>query len=131
MYDLSSADFWVIASMGLAVGLFAGWLMTTLFQRRRAGGKNAQQLRNEMAQYRDEVNEHFARTAELFKESTEKYRDLYEHLAGGAQTLANDLPDRTQVDFRPGKLLANQSNDDSVVSSTHSPASDDQTAQVV
>lgn len=48
----------------------------------RDGVKNAQALRKEMEDYRHNVNEHFARTAELFKESTEKYRDLYEHLAG-------------------------------------------------
>ncbi len=115
MYDLSSAEFWVIAGVGLVVGLIIGWLVTMLFQRQRKGGKNVQALRKEMDDYRNEVNEHFARTADLFKESTEKYRDLYEHLAGGAQTLANDLPDRTQVEFRPGKLLADKADDESVV----------------
>lgn len=109
MYDFASADFWIIAAMGLAVGLFIGWLVTLLFHRRRDGGKNVHQLRKEMDDYREEVNGHFARTAELFKESTEKYRDLYEHLAGGAQGLCSDLPDRTRVEFRPGKLLSDHS----------------------
>lgn len=94
------------------VGLFFGYLLTSLLQRRKAGGKNAAQLRKEMEGYRAEVNDHFTRTAELFKESTEKYRDLYEHLAGGAQKLADDLPDRAQLEFQPGKLLANS--DDTV-----------------
>lgn len=121
MYELNSADFWVIAGMGLAVGLFLGWVITALLQRRGEGGKNAQALRKEMEDYRHDVNEHFARTAELFKESTEKYRDLYEHLSGGAQTLANDLPDRTQVEFRPGKLLANHDDKDRGATA-HKPA---------
>lgn len=115
MYDFSSADFWIIAAMGLAVGLFIGWLVTLLFHRRRDGGKNVHQLRKEMDDYREEVSDHFARTAELFKDTTEKYRDLYEHLAGGAQGLCSDLPDRTQVEFRPGKLLTDNKAEDDVV----------------
>ena len=127
MYDLSSADFWVVASMGLVVGLFVGWMITALLKRRTEGGKNARELRKEMEDYREEVNEHFARTAELFKESTEKYKDLYEHLAVGAQALATDLPDRTQVEFRPGKLLADGRDDDHVVAPD--PATEEATAQ--
>lgn len=111
MYDFSSPDFWVAAAAGLVVGLFFGWLITSLVQRRASAGATAAQLREEMEEYREEVNTHFARTAELFKDTTEKYRDLYEHLAGGAQELCNDLPDRARVEFRPGHLLASQASE--------------------
>ncbi len=110
MYDFSSPDFWIVAAGGLATGAFLGWLLTSIAHRRSGGGKNVHQLRKEMDDYREEVNEHFAKTAELFKDTTEKYRDLYEHLAGGAEGLCDDLPGRTQVEFRPGKLLAENSN---------------------
>ena len=106
MYDLTNPRSWVILTIGLVIGLFLGWLITTLVQRRQNQGQNVTQLRKEMEDYRAEVNQHFAQTADLFKESSEKYRDLYEHLSGGAQKLCNDLPDRTQVEFRPGRLLA-------------------------
>lgn len=108
MYDLSSPDFWVVALMGFAVGIFLGWVITTVAARRGGGGKTVTDLRREMQEYRAQVDEHFARTAELFKETTEKYRDLYEHLAGGAQDLCADLPDRARVEFRPGRLLAEE-----------------------
>lgn len=108
MYDLSSPDFWVVAALGLAVGVFLGWVITTLINRRRAAGASVAELRREMETYRDQVNDHFARTAELFKDTTEKYRELYEHLSGGAQELCNDLPDRARVEFRPGRLLGDQ-----------------------
>lgn len=110
MLDFTAADFWIVAGAGLAVGVFIGWLFTSLAQR-RGGRHSAAQLRKEMEEYREQVNGHFARTAELFKESTEKYRDLYEHLAGGAQKLCNDLPDKTRVEFRPGRLLAARDDD--------------------
>ncbi|NNF67913.1 MAG: DUF1043 family protein [Gammaproteobacteria bacterium] len=113
MYDFRSIDFWVIAGTGLALGLIVGWLLSSLVQRKNAGGKNVSQLRKEMEDYRSEVNEHFSRTAELFKESTEKYRDLYDHLAGGAQQLADDLPDRAQLEFKSGNLLVKTDDDDS------------------
>ena len=130
MYDFSSADFWVVAGIGMLLGLVAGWLGASLFHRRRDGGKNVHQLRKEMDDYREEVNDHFARTAELFKDTTEKYRDLYEHLAGGAQGLCNDLPDRTQVEFRPGKMLADRSADsDRVVPESQPAQSGEATAQ--
>ena len=106
MLDLSAPDFWVVAALGFIVGAFIAWLATSLMQRRANKGASVVQLRKEMEDYREEVNEHFARTAELFKETTEKYRDLYEHLAGGAQELCDDLPDRARVEFRPGHLLA-------------------------
>lgn len=112
MYDLSSPDFWVVALMGFAVGIFLGWVITSLAARRGAGGKTVADMEREMEQYREQVDDHFARTAELFKDTTEKYRDLYEHLAGGAQTLCNDLPDRARVEFRPGRLLADDPDKD-------------------
>ena len=112
MLDFSAPDFWIVAGAGLLVGLFLGWVIASLLQR-RGGGHSAAQLRKEMEDYREEVNEHFSRTAELFKESTEKYRDLYEHLAGGAQELCSDLPDKARVEFRPGKLLPSRDDDDS------------------
>ena len=105
MFDFSSPDFWVVAAAGIAVGLFLGWLIASLLQRRANAGASVAGLRKEMEDYREEVNTHFAHTAELFKDTTEKYRDLYEHLAGGAQELCNDLPDRARVEFRPGHLL--------------------------
>lgn len=112
MYDLSSPDFWVIAAMGLVVGVFLGWVITTLVTRRRGASANVAEMRREMEAYRTQVNGHFARTAELFKETTEKYRDLYEHLSGGAQDLCDDLPDRARVEFRPGRLLAEEARSD-------------------
>ncbi|MBT8144979.1 MAG: DUF1043 family protein [Gammaproteobacteria bacterium] len=111
MLDWTSPDFWIVACAGLAVGVFVGWLITSLSYRRSNSGQTAAQLREEMDTYRAEVNSHFARTADLFKETTEKYRDLYEHLSGGAQDLCQDLPDKTRVEFRPGRLLAQQASE--------------------
>lgn len=83
---------WLIASGGLLVGLLLGIVVMTLVQRRGAGGKSVTALRREFEAYKDGVNQHFATTAELFKDMTEKYRDVYTHLANGAEELCETRP---------------------------------------
>lgn len=44
--------------------------------------------REALRAHREEVDEHFARTAQLFDQVTSDYRSLYEHLALGARRLS-------------------------------------------
>lgn len=59
--------------------------------------------------YRASVSEHFSTTAELVQNMTESYRDVYQHLAGGAQNLCSEevagkmLPGRDQSLFDEGE----------------------------
>lgn len=48
-----------------------------------------QELESRHNRYRDSVSEHFGMTAELIQQMTESYRDVYQHLATGAQNLCS------------------------------------------
>jgi len=58
------------------------------------------------------------RTSELVQEMTRSYRDVYEHLASGAQNLCGDTDERWQLDHREaGEQLADESDQDSGLAS--------------
>lgn len=86
---------WLTGIVCLAVGLVAGLLIA-----KRINGSSpakvselearVQELQRHHAQYRDNVSEHFNTTAELVQQMTESYRDVYQHLAGGAQDLCSE-----------------------------------------
>ncbi len=76
----------VVALVG-AAGFFAGRHFST-------GRKHAEQLQANLAEkdeeikaYRQQVNQHFSETAQLFGDLTNHYRHLYDHLAQGANRL--------------------------------------------
>lgn len=101
---------WVTGIVCLALGLVAGIAVA-----RRMNGSTPtkvseletriQELQRDHAQYREHVSEHFDTTAELVQQMTESYRDVYQHLANGAQDLCTEdvagklLPAREQSLF--------------------------------
>ncbi len=85
-----SSAMWIAGGVGLVIGLACGALVAWLLVRRGGGGRSAAQLKVELDEYRGEVGEHFDRTSEIFRDLTVRYRDLYEHLATGANSLCTD-----------------------------------------
>jgi len=86
---------WLTGIFGLALGLVAGIAVA----KRMNGGTPSkvneleariQELQRHHALYREHVSEHFGTTAELVQQMTESYRDVYQHLAVGAQELCNE-----------------------------------------
>lgn len=84
-------QFWQVISIfvaGALMGGAIGWLISL-----RHGGVKAQHdarsLEREFDQYRDEVSSHFVQTADLVGRLAESYRDVFDHLASGAQRLCN------------------------------------------
>lgn len=71
----------------VCVGLGYWWASAN--HRRAAGGKSVKELAEEKEAYQEQVVEHFKTTAELLNEMTDKYRDVYRHMAEGAQNLAS------------------------------------------
>lgn len=86
---------WVTGIVCLALGLVVGIVVA-----RRMNGitpsrvteleTRVQDLQRHHAQYREHVSEHFNTTAELVQQMTESYRDVYQHLASGAQDLCTE-----------------------------------------
>jgi uncharacterized protein len=63
-----------------------------------------EQSRRQMADYRESVNRHFEKTANLFTNMAGSYRDLYDHLRESYGTLT-DTPGRPLLPERAGALL--------------------------
>lgn len=72
---------------GSLIGFFVG-----SFRRRPAPEDPAEveRLRQELQQYREEVSDHFVKTADLVNNLTHSYRAVYEHLEGGAYQLVGE-----------------------------------------
>jgi len=84
---MSTVGWLLVVAVGIALGFSAGRLwpgsaakLTSLERERNAA-------REDLQTYRQEVSEHFERTAELFDKVTTDYRDLYEHLARSERQL--------------------------------------------
>ena len=77
-------------AIGVCVGIFASSRMKhTNPARIIALEEQVQDLQAQHAKYRDNVGQHFSMTAELVQQMTESYRDVYQHLATGAQDLCS------------------------------------------
>lgn len=84
---------WLIAIVSLAVGMVIGAMLAS---RMNVSPSRVQELENQIrnlkeshSDYRDSVGDHFAMTAELVHHMTESYREVYQHLAAGAQDLCS------------------------------------------
>lgn len=92
---------WLIGVLGMLLGIMLGSIATYLVTARNRKTHELQQelsqLRERFTDYRDQVTQHFMRTSELVQEMTRSYRDVYEHLAAGAQHLCGDDDDRQSL----------------------------------
>ena len=86
---MEQSSVWIIGIVALAIGAVIGYLLG------RSGGDNSQQeqltkqleeTQQELNGYKEQVNTHFARTAELVNNLTESYKEVHQHLASSAQS---------------------------------------------
>ncbi len=80
---------WITLLLVLLVGTGLGYWLGLVAQRRQGGGKSAAELRQQHDQFREQVTDHFAETAELVNKLTDSYKDVFDHLSSGAQQLAD------------------------------------------
>ncbi len=84
---------WLTAFGALAVGIILGLVIATRLNVSPSKIKDLEsqirQLKDSHSEYRDSVSDHFGMTAELVQHMTESYRDVYQHLASGAQDLCS------------------------------------------
>lgn len=82
---------WLIGLIGFAVGLIVGAVVYKQFRSDEARIKILEEqlatLEREHEAYKDNVHSHFNNTAQLLNSLTESYRDVYKHIASGAQSL--------------------------------------------
>ena len=90
MYSLE-----LVITVGIAT-LIIGAVIGVVFAQRNGASLRTQrqleaqldELQQQSREYQHEVTEHFNETAELLNQLTASYRDVHNHLAKGAQTLA-------------------------------------------
>jgi len=95
--------------IGLVVGLVIGAGLLFLILRVTASKSSAvKKLEQEHAKYREGVDAHFVKTAGLFKNLTDQYRDVYQHMAQGADQLCSDEVKTLQSDLAETGLLSQE-----------------------
>jgi len=75
--------------VGIAIGYLVAGRINTTPNKVTELEQKLQDLQRNHAHYRDEVSDHFNTTAELVQQMTDSYKDVYQHLASGAQDLCS------------------------------------------
>lgn len=87
---MEQTSVWIIGIVALAIGGLIGFLLGRSgsdASERQALNRQLDEARADLGNYKQEVTEHFEKTAELVNQLTTAYRDVHQHLAQGAQTL--------------------------------------------
>jgi len=99
--DLLSNDlfFWlVLLLLGIGIGFLVGRNNNSDLKRQTQLSEQLQQAHTEMAEYKEQVNLHFADTAAAVNQLTDSYRNVHEQLARGAQSLCDDPDTASSID---------------------------------
>ena len=96
-----------LVAAGAALGF---WLAHV---RMRGEAARADEVREQFDDYRREVTQHFGRTAEHFKAIGREYRELYEHMASGADSLCDREAVDVKLSFAPKAILESIAEDQS------------------
>ena len=85
---------WLVAIGCLAIGVVVGVVVASRISsspsRVRELESQIRKLKETHTEYKDSVSDHFSMTAELIQHMTESYREVYQHLASGAQDLCSN-----------------------------------------
>ena len=100
----------VLGAVALVVagGALGFWLAQV---RMRGETARADEVREQFDDYRREVTQHFGRTAEHFKAIGREYRELYEHMASGADSLCDREAVDVKLSFAPKSILESIADD--------------------
>ena len=83
----------------LLVGLGLGFWLAQLRSGKQVA--KAADVQKQFDDYRQSVTEHFGRTAEHFQSIGQQYRELYEHMASGADALIDQQVIDEKLSFVP------------------------------
>jgi len=94
----------VLGAVGfLAIGTGLGYWLAQL--RTRGETARADEVRQEFEEYQRKVTQHFGQTAEHFRAIGREYRELYEHMASGADSLCDRDAAEVKLSFAPKAIL--------------------------
>lgn len=94
------------AVLGFVAGAFVVWLIGRSAKHDAdATHEKLHNLQKEFETYRQNVNEHFAKTADAVDNLTKSYQDVFTHLSDGAQKLMDKNALKAQLEKRQGKAV--------------------------
>ncbi|MBQ0724023.1 MAG: DUF1043 family protein [Cycloclasticus sp.] len=96
--------------IGLVIGLIGGGFLTLWFNKDRSStnAKKIEELEAEREKYHKQVDDHFVNTAVLFKGLTDQYRDVYRHIASGAEQLCSEDAKALHIHLEENVLLTKE-----------------------
>ncbi len=87
----------LVFAVGLLVGTGLSLALSPARRNHKRLREERDQARENLARYREEVDQHFLRTAELVNQMTATYRSVHEHLSTGARQLCSEEGRRQAV----------------------------------
>lgn len=127
-------DLWIGVAVAGAIGFGLGAAAVYWMSRKRTGGTSVAALKQEHEQFREQVSEHFVETARLINRLTDSYKDVFDHLSQGAETLVDDatlrerMPQVSDQEVRLKRLGAPAARSAPASSSTNSAQAKSSTA---
>ena len=98
-------ELWLIVIVSLAVGAALGFVAARFLLPRMDEQRAQRQAQRELDRYREEVADHFARTAALVNQMTDSYKDVFDHLQQGAHRLLDEEQLRSKLAVDSGKTI--------------------------
>ena len=125
----------IAAAAGFFIGAVLVWIIKNtnqsnaehLQEESEALRKEYEALKKTFADYRNNVSNHFAKTADAVDQLTDSYKNVYNHLSAGARALMDKESLQKQIEKRQGKsvtlayLAQNQENDKPATAETTKP----------
>lgn len=99
---------WMGSAIVFAIGGGAGFFIARQIKDKRTLEleQQLQATQSKLTDYQSDVNRHFLKSSLLFSKLTDNYREVYEHLATGAQKLCNEKPVVSALDLPEAKILS-------------------------
>ena len=111
MYE--TADLILVAILAVLIGLAVGASLhrgvSASATRIRSLEKKLAEAQESSQQYKENVTQHFAQTAELVTDLTLKYKEVHDHLANGVDQLCRDEQGHALLANSPLKLSVEES----------------------
>jgi hypothetical protein len=78
-------------------GLVFGMSVMYLIQKKNAGGSDVKAVQEKLDNYQQQVEHHFAKTADLIDNLTDSYKEVFQHLSESAEKLLTDEQIKNQL----------------------------------
>ena len=78
-------------------GLLFGMLVMHLLQQKNAGSSDVKAVKEKLDNYQQQVESHFAKTADLIDNLTDSYKEVFQHLSESAEKLLTDEQIKNQL----------------------------------